>query len=73
MVVKLGTWQCMWMKAEVRGVPPAARSGHTATAISDTQMAIFGGACGASFYADLHILDASTLPWWLHREAGPGS
>lgn len=57
--VKLGTWQCMWIKADVTGIAPPPRSGHTATAITDKQMAVFGGACGASFFSDLHILDMS--------------
>ena len=51
----------MWLKVAVRGPAPSPRSGHTATAISDTKMAVFGGACGASFFSDLHILDMRTL------------
>lgn len=49
----------MWIKADVTGIAPPPRSGHTATAITDKQMAVFGGACGASFFSDLHILDMS--------------
>lgn len=51
------------MKGDVRGVPPPPRSGHTATAVGDKQMAVFGGACGASFFSDMYILSMHRGMW----------
>lgn len=56
----LGSWRSMWMKVELSGTPPRARYGHSATAITDHSLLVFGGATsGTTFLNDLHLLDLS--------------
>jgi len=52
------------------GGAPSARHGHTAT-LHGTRLFVFGGACGARHFGDLHCLDLSSMAWSSPETTGP--
>ena len=46
-----------WVHVDVEGSPPCARNSHTATALSNNRMAVFGGSSPeVGTLGDLHVL-----------------
>ena len=41
----------------IRGSTPTRRAGHTATAVNDRFIYLFGGSCGTEYINDFHLLD----------------
>lgn len=67
----LGSWKAMWVKPEIEGTAPSARFGHSATAITDHSIVIFGGATSTTtFVNDMHMLDLKKMQW--HRVSSRG-
>jgi len=72
-----GSRMAFWNRAAAKGDPPRPRYGHTATRISNNQLAIFGGAAGdGELLNDLAILDTETFVWtiigsWIGKEPAP--
>jgi hypothetical protein len=72
-----GTRMAFWNRAAAKGAPPRPRYGHTATRLSNNQLAIFGGAAGdGELLNDLAILDTETFVWtiigsWIGKEPAP--
>jgi hypothetical protein len=52
-----------WSRPPTKGVPPAARWGHTTTLIGEGKLMVFGGHDGTAMLSDLHVLDTSSLTW----------
>ncbi|KAJ1929462.1 hypothetical protein IWQ60_001143 [Tieghemiomyces parasiticus] len=51
-----------WSRLETTGEPPAPRGYHTSNLIQD-KLLVFGGSDGVTCFADVHILDLTTLTW----------
>lgn len=47
----------------MKGLLPAPRSDHAATAFDDRYLCIFGGGSCTRCHADLHLLDMQTMTW----------
>jgi len=59
-----------WYQGPSSGGAPSARHGHTAT-LHGTKLYVFGGACGAKYFGDLHCLDLSSMAWSSPTSTGP--
>lgn len=46
----------------VDGHAPGRRAGHTATAVGNRRLYIFGGSCGSQFLNDFYVLDTDPSP-----------
>ncbi|CAL8471826.1 g11368 [Coccomyxa elongata] len=52
-----------WVRPDTSGLPPAARSAHTALAYKNRFLVIFGGGSVAHCYNDVTLLDTKTNEW----------
>ncbi|EIE23784.1 galactose oxidase [Coccomyxa subellipsoidea C-169] len=52
-----------WVRADTTGLPPAARSAHTAVAYKNRFLVVFGGGSVAHCYNDVSLLDTKTNEW----------
>jgi hypothetical protein len=52
----------MWERKDTSGQTPSPRHRHSAVAISDTQILVFGGS-GMGNDNNLYVLDVSTMVW----------
>jgi len=64
----------VWHRAAAKGTPPCPRYGHTATRLSNANIAIFGGCTGdGELLNDIAILDTEEFTWtlitsWIGKE-----
>lgn len=52
-----------WFKPLIRGAPPKARSYHTATAMADGKIVVFGGNGASKSFREVYYLDTETWTW----------
>ncbi|XVE89660.1 hypothetical protein DITRI_Ditri20bG0013500 [Diplodiscus trichospermus] len=52
-----------WDEIDAAGVPPSARSDHTAAVHAERCLLIFGGGSHATCFNDLHVLDLQAMEW----------
>mmetsp|Transcript_7599 Transcript_7599/g.46843 ORF Transcript_7599/g.46843 Transcript_7599/m.46843 type:complete len:474 (+) Transcript_7599:44-1465(+) len=52
-----------WFKPPIRGAPPKTRSYHTATAIGDSKIVVFGGNGASKSFKEVYYLDTETWTW----------
>ena len=56
-------WKALWARPLMSGTAPSARYWHSATAVSDERLVVFGGTAGGSLlFNDVHALDAGARP-----------
>ncbi|KAG7380917.1 kelch domain-containing protein 1 [Phytophthora pseudosyringae] len=61
-IMVLDTECFLWYPPAVRGSPPAARSGHTCTAVGN-EVVVFGGSRGRNRQSSVHIFDSDDWNW----------
>eukprot|EP01124_Arcella_intermedia_P024296 TRINITY_DN4049_c0_g1_i1.p1 TRINITY_DN4049_c0_g1~~TRINITY_DN4049_c0_g1_i1.p1 ORF type:complete len:705 (+),score=121.63 TRINITY_DN4049_c0_g1_i1:171-2285(+) len=68
----LNTDSMSWSRANLKGTPPTARWGHTATLV-DGKLIIYGGHDGTAMLDDLIVLDITAMRWEKPRYPGMAS
>ncbi|GAQ89906.1 hypothetical protein KFL_005750070 [Klebsormidium nitens] len=53
----------VWFAAHTTGQPPTARAGHSATALTNGQILIFGGISGSKWLNDASVLNTGSWSW----------
>lgn len=53
----------------MRGTPPTARFGHSATTLPDNTILMFGGRNGNKHFADVHLFDPMRCIWMRSMQA----
>lgn len=59
-----------WQQPVVEGLAPSARAAHTACAVDDRFLVIFGGGSVARCYNDVWVLDTHSNTWSCPKPSG---